>query len=154
MLKQHLTVCVALLAEAGYSPPAGTNPSQLYLPSIFTALLHHHITKVAEQQISARLIQNPILGHDSKQVCHRPILQSKRICRGIWVPALVTRPIFKTMYVEVNIQARSRKYCCCGKTVSSTYYAECVFVALDIEYAMRKRHIAVCGYTIFFHIIS
>jgi hypothetical protein len=31
-------------------------------------------------------------------------------------------------------------------------YSECVSVALVIQHAMRIRHIAICGCTVFFHI--
>ena len=60
------------------------------------------------------------------------------------------------MYVQRNIEVRSRHHCGCGKAVSITYY-ECVFVALGIEHAMRMCHIVICGLrgsTVFFHIIS
>jgi len=36
-------------------------------------------------------------------------------------------------------------------------YSDCVFVALGIQHAMRKRRVLVCGLpgsTIFFHVIS
>jgi hypothetical protein len=41
------------------------------------------------------------------------------------------------------------------KTISITY-SECVFIALDIQHAMRVRHIVICGMpvsTVFFCII-
>jgi hypothetical protein len=60
------------------------------------------------------------------------------------------------MYVQRNIEARSRNHCYCGKAISITYY-ECVFVALGIQHAQRMHHIAICSLprsTIFFHIIS
>jgi hypothetical protein len=45
-------------------------------------------------------------------------------------------------------------HCCAGKTISVAY-SESVFVALDIQHAMRTRHIVICGLsssTLFFHI--
>ena len=60
------------------------------------------------------------------------------------------------MYVQFNIKVRSFKNCCSGKAISITYY-ECVLVALDIQNAMRMRHIVICdlsGSIVFFHIIS
>jgi hypothetical protein len=56
------------------------------------------------------------------------------------------------MYVERNIDHRSRNRCCSGKTIIITY-CEFMFVALVIQHAMRKRHIVICGlplYNIFF----
>jgi hypothetical protein len=40
------------------------------------------------------------------------------------------------MYVQRNIEARSCNHCCSGKAVC-ILYSECVFVALDIQHAMR-----------------
>jgi hypothetical protein len=45
------------------------------------------------------------------------------------------------MYVQRNIEARSRNHCCCGKAISITY-SECVFIlALVIQHAKRMRRI-------------
>jgi hypothetical protein len=60
------------------------------------------------------------------------------------------------MYVQRNIEGRSRNHRYRGKAISITY-SECVFVALGIQHAMPMRHIVICGLsvsTIFFHIIS
>jgi hypothetical protein len=46
--------------------------------------------------------------------------------------------------MERNIQARLCNHCCSGK-VMSIIYSECVFVALDIHYAMRMPQIVICG---------
>ena len=60
------------------------------------------------------------------------------------------------LYVERNIEARSCKQCCSGKTII-IIYPECVFVALGTQHAMRMRRSVFCGllgFPIFFHIIS
>jgi hypothetical protein len=50
----------------------------------------------------------------------------------------------QAMYVYRNIDARSCNHCCCGKAINITY-AECLSVALGIQYALRMRHIVICG---------
>jgi len=47
------------------------------------------------------------------------------------------------MYVQRNIEARSFKHCCSGRAVSVTCvtYSESVFVALDIQHAVRMRRV-------------
>ena len=58
--------------------------------------------------------------------------------------------------IETGNEARSCNSCYSGKAVSITY-SECVFVALRIQYAMRMRHILMCGLpccTNCFHIMS
>jgi len=54
-----------------------------------------------------------------------------------------------------NTETRSCNHWCLGKTINITYY-ECACVALVIQYAMRMRHIAICGLSraTFLHIIS
>jgi hypothetical protein len=57
---------------------------------------------------------------------------------------------------NVILGVRSCHHSCSGKATSITY-CECVFVALVIRYAMRTRHIVVCGpcvCTTVFYIIS
>jgi hypothetical protein len=46
----------------------------------------------------------------------------------------------QAMYVQRNIEARSRNHCCRRKAISITY-SECVFVALVIQHAKCMRHI-------------
>jgi hypothetical protein len=41
------------------------------------------------------------------------------------------------MYVQRNIEERSRNHCCRRKTISITY-SECVYVALVIQHAKAK----------------
>jgi hypothetical protein len=60
------------------------------------------------------------------------------------------------MYVQRNIEARSREYCRSENATTITY-SECAFVGWGIQYAMHMPHTVVCvlsGSTIFFHIIS
>ena len=60
------------------------------------------------------------------------------------------------MHVYRNLEARSCNHCCSGKTIIITY-SECVFVALDIQQAIRMHHIVIYGLPgsiMFFHIIS
>jgi hypothetical protein len=57
------------------------------------------------------------------------------------------------MYVYRNIEARSCNGCCRAEEISITY-SEGVFVALGFQQAVRMRHVAICGFTVFFHIIS
>jgi len=43
------------------------------------------------------------------------------------------------------------------KTIGITYYSECVFVALVMQYAMRMRYTVICGLsdsTVFLCVIS
>jgi hypothetical protein len=51
--------------------------------------------------------------------------------------------IRQAMYVESNIETRSRNHCCSGKAMSITY-SLCVSVALIIRHAMRMRHVVIC----------
>jgi len=44
------------------------------------------------------------------------------------------------MYIDCNIQSRSRNHCCHGKGISITY-SESVFVALATQHAKRMRRI-------------
>ena len=58
----------------------------------------------------------------------------------------------QTVYVQRNIEERSRNHCCSGKAIKITY-SECVFVTLGIQHAKRMRHFIICGLsrsTIFF----
>ena len=48
------------------------------------------------------------------------------------------------MYVQRNIEARSRNHFCSGKATGITY-SECVFVALVTQHAKHMRHIVICG---------
>jgi hypothetical protein len=60
------------------------------------------------------------------------------------------------VYVQRNTDARYFNHYFTEKAMSITKH-ECVFVALDIQYAIRMRHTAICdlfGLTIFFYIIS
>jgi hypothetical protein len=50
----------------------------------------------------------------------------------------------EAIYAERNIEARTCNHCCSEKSISITY-SECVFVALDIQLAMRMRHIVLRG---------
>jgi hypothetical protein len=60
------------------------------------------------------------------------------------------------MCVQPKNEVRSCNNCRSGKAPIITYY-ECVFVALGVQYAMRMRHIEICGLPgskLFFHILS
>jgi len=48
------------------------------------------------------------------------------------------------MYVERNTETRWWNHCCSGKAMNVTY-SECLFVALDIQLAMRMGSIVICG---------
>ena len=55
-----------------------------------------------------------------------------------------------------NIEARSCNHCCSIKAVI-VVYCESVVVAVDIQHAMRTKHVVICGVsasTVFLHIIS
>jgi hypothetical protein len=57
------------------------------------------------------------------------------------------------MSVYRNIEARTCISCCRAEEISITY-SEGVYVALGFQQAVRIRHIVICGFTIFFHIVS
>jgi len=63
----------------------------------------------------------------------------------------------KAIYAQRNNESRSCDHCFSGKAISITYRERPLFVALDIQHAMRKRHVVICGQpgcTIFFHTVS
>jgi hypothetical protein len=47
------------------------------------------------------------------------------------------------MYVQRNIESRSRNRCCSGRAISIAYCERVLFVAFDIQRAMHKRHIII-----------
>jgi hypothetical protein len=62
------------------------------------------------------------------------------------------------MYVQRNIEARSRNCCCHGKAINVTC-SECVSVVLVIQHAKRMRHVILSSVSCptlpyFFRIIS
>ena len=60
------------------------------------------------------------------------------------------------MYVLPNKKIPSCNHCCSKKLINIKY-SKCVFVVLDIQFAMLTSHTANCGLSdsiIFFHIIS
>jgi len=57
------------------------------------------------------------------------------------------------MCVYRNIDTRSCNSCFHAEEISITY-SEGVFVALGFQQAVRMRHIVICGFTLFFHVIS
>jgi len=62
------------------------------------------------------------------------------------------------MYIQRNIEARSRNRCCHGKAINVTY-SECVSVILIIKHANTNAQYYIAmsgpsGSAIFFHIIS
>jgi len=68
------------------------------------------------------------------------------------------------MYVECNIEVRSRNHCCCGKAISIKLLhvlSVCVCVCVCVCYTVCKAHapyyVVLCGQsgcTIFIHIVS
>jgi hypothetical protein len=52
----------------------------------------------------------------------------------------------KAMYVELNIEVRSRYHCCRGKAMGIRY-SKCVFVALVIQHEQRMRSIVLSSVT-------
>ena len=59
------------------------------------------------------------------------------------------------MHVEHDTEGRSCNDWCIGKAISNIY-SECVFVACDIEHAMRTLHIVICSLPrskIVFHVL-
>ena len=79
----------------------------------------------------------------------------------IRVPVLVVMSVTRhAVYALRSIEARSCNRCYSGggkkKSISVTY-SEFVFVAFDIQHALRMRHLVACGLSgsaVFFHIIS
>jgi len=63
----------------------------------------------------------------------------------------------KAVHAQRNNESLSCNHCFSGKTISTTYCERVLFVALDIQHAMRKRHVVICdlpGCTVFFHNVS
>jgi hypothetical protein len=48
------------------------------------------------------------------------------------------------MYIERNIEVRAFNHCCSGKSVVISY-SERVFVAVDMQRAMRMSQAVICG---------
>ena len=71
------------------------------------------------------------------------IINLLKMCLFIILQWTVNNQTVTLLYLRHNIQARSCNRCCSGKGITVTY-SVFVFVALDIQHAMRMRHIVIC----------
>jgi hypothetical protein len=70
--------------------------------------------------------------------CSQGLLaRSQRYAKRKYIPTKCSK--IGNVRINVNIGARSRNHCCCGKVISVTYSGT-ASVALVIKHAMRMRH--------------
>ena len=96
--------------------------------------------------------------YSSQLGAHQKLLDELTLLRKPWhhLTSMIEKQINKTVKYEKEKNGALPCNHCFSANVINITYSECAHVALEIQHAMRMRHIVICGlddYKIF-HIIS